>query len=473
MGEGLLSQVQKTISRYRMLNKRDKVVVACSGGPDSVALLYLLNELKEKLDLRLFVAHFNHKLRGKESDLDEKFVRKLASFLKLKIFVKSIEVKKEAKRRRLSLEECARVLRYGFLNQIADKIGAQRIALGHNSDDQAETVLMRLIRGSGSLGLSGIPPIKERIIRPLIEIKREEIEKFLTEKKIEYRIDSSNLRPDFLRNKVRLHLLPIIEKEYNPKIKEVLNRTAKILSAQERYLREEGLKCYRRVCLKEAEDKIILDLKRFFNYDISLKRIIIRLGLEKLKGDLTQFGFEPIESVLKLVEEKKSGKRVDLSKSSISGRKESIFADITKDHLALSKEKEKRYNFLISNFGKKNLNSLGLEINLEKLSDFSLAKIRRNKDQNVAYLDGDKLKFPLRLRSRKVGDSFKPLGFKGTKKVADFLVDKKVPRCERDKVLLLISNKKLAWIASFRISDEFKVTPPTKKVVKIKINEAG
>jgi tRNA(Ile)-lysidine synthase len=469
MDVDFLNQVQKTISRYQMLNKGDKVVVACSGGPDSVALLYLLNELKEKLSLKLFVAHFNHRLRGKEADLDEIFVRKLASFLKLKIFVKSIQIKNEAKKRKLSIEECARVLRYGFLNQIADKVGAQRIALGHNSDDQAETVLMRLIRGSGSLGLSGIPPIKERIIRPLIEIRREKIEEFLTEKKIGYRIDSSNLRPDFLRNKVRLSLLPLIRKEYNPKIEEVLNRTAKILSAQEKHLKEEGLKCYRKVCLKEAEGKIILDLRGFFNYDMSLKRIIIRLGLEKLKGDLTQFGFEPIESVLRIVEEKKSGKRVDLSKRSVSKRKESIFADITKDYLTLYKEREKRYSFLISKFGKKNLNSLSLKINLDKLSDFPLAKIRENKDQNVAYLDGDKLKFPLRLRSREVGDRFKPLGFKGTKKVADFLVDLRIPRCERRKVLLLISNNRIAWIAGFRISDEFKVTPKTKKVVKIEM----
>ncbi|MGB2697476.1 MAG: tRNA lysidine(34) synthetase TilS, partial [Candidatus Zixiibacteriota bacterium] len=219
----LISKAKKTIDRYHMIKSGDKVVVAVSGGPDSVTLLLVLLELKKDFNLSLFIAHVNHKLRGKESDQDQGFVRKLASDLNIKLYTSSFQVKKEAKKMKLSVEECAREIRYNYLNKLADKLKAQKIALGHNFNDQAETVLIRLIRGSGSLGLSGIPPVKNKIIRPLIEIKREEIEAFLKKKKIPFRIDSSNLRTDYLRNKVRLKLLPILKKGYNPKIEEVLN----------------------------------------------------------------------------------------------------------------------------------------------------------------------------------------------------------------------------------------------------------
>lgn len=462
----LLEKVKKTITKYSMLNKGDRVVVAVSGGPDSVALLYLLEEIKKEYDLKLFIAHLNHKLRGKESDYDQEFVFNLASKLGLKFYSKSFNVKKLAKKKRLSLEEGARVARYDYLNQVASKVKAQKIALGHTADDQAETVLMRLLRGSGSLGLSGIPPKGDKLIRPLIEVKREEVEGFLKGGKIKFRTDSSNLRPDFLRNKLRLKLLPLIEREYNPKIKKVLGRTSYLLSEEEKYLKKKALELFKKSLIEKNETEIILDLENFFDYDKSLKRIIIRICLERLEGSLKKIGFEPAERLLNLVEKGKTGKKIDFGKG--------LSSYVSKDYLCFYKnKKKKKHSFVFHPPGEKNLKSSGLKVKSQILEFFSLDDIEKNKDPYQAHLDLDKLKFPLRLRSRKDGDWFKPLGMKGKKNLSDFLIDKKIPSYKRDDVLLLVSDKKIAWVIGHRISEDFKVTEKTKKVLKIKVTKDG
>lgn len=462
----LLEKVKKTITKYSMLNKGDRVIVAVSGGPDSVALLYFFKEIEKEYDLKLFVAHLNHKLRGKESDKDQEFVLNLASELNLKVYSKSFDVKKLAKKKKLSLEEGARVARYDYLNQVASKLKAQKIALGHNTDDQAETVLMRLLRGSGSLGLSGIPPKVDKLIRPLIEVKREEVEDFLKSKKLKFRTDSSNLRPDFLRNKLRLKLLPLIEREYNPKIKKVLGRTSYLLSEEEKYLKKKALELFKKSLIEKNEKEIILDLKKFFDYDRSLKRIIIRTCLEKLEGSLKKIGFEPAERLLNLLEKGKTGKKIDFGKR--------LSSYVSKDYLCFYKEKKKKkHSFIFHSPEEKNLKSSGLEVKSQILEIFSLDDIEKNKDPYQAHLDLDKLKFPLKLRSRKDGDRFKPLGMKGKKNLSDFLIDKKIPSYKRDAVLLLVSDKKIAWVTGHRISEDFKVTEKTKKVLKVKIIKDG
>lgn len=461
-----IEKVKKTIDKYSMLDRGDKVVVAVSGGPDSVALLYLLKEIEKECELKLFVAHLNHKLRGKESDKDQEFVSGLAKKLGLKFYHKSLDVRKSAKRKKLSLEEGARVARYDYFNQIADRVKAQKVALGHNGDDQAETVLMRLIRGSGSLGLSGIPPKKGRLIRPLIEVKRDQIENFLRNRKINSRTDSSNLKAFFLRNKLRLKLLPLIQKEYNPKIKEVLSRTALLLSDEERYLRKKALDIYKECLSEKSHTEIVLDLKRFFNYDISLKRIVIRVCVEMLLGSLKKIGYKPTERLLDLVEREKTGKKIDFGKE--------LFAYLSDEHLCFyKKEKRKTKSYVFNPPEEKKLRSLDLKVKSRILKSFSLEDIEKNKDFYQAFLDYDKLKSPLNFRSRKDGDKFKPLGMKGEKNLADFLIDKKVPPYKRDRVLLLISDEKIAWVVGYRIAEDFKITPKTKRALKIKIEKDG
>jgi len=427
----LVHRVKSTIERHQMLKSGDRVLVAVSGGPDSVALLFLLLELKKELNLSLLVAHVNHKLRGKESDQDQEFVRKLASDLKLKLYSRSFQVKKEAKKLRLSVEECARKIRYEYLNKLAERLKAQKIALGHNFNDQAETVLLRLIRGSGSLGLSGIPPVKDRVIRPLIETKREEIETFLKEKNIPFRIDSSNLRTDYLRNRVRLKL-------------------------------REAQKAYGKTLLKEQKGKILLDSKRFSGRDEWLKRLLIRNCVKKLQGDVRELNFEKVETLLDLLRQGKSGKSVDLLAD--------IRADVTKDLLSIHKKKEEGFNYHLSSPTQRRMGKLGVSVRSEIFPGSSLPRKLRGENRWVAFLDRDKLKPPLRLRSRKNGDRFRPLGMKGSKSVADFLVDSKIPRCDRDEVMLLTSRDRIVWLVGYRISEDFKVTPKTKRILKIEVS---
>ncbi|MCK4384785.1 MAG: tRNA lysidine(34) synthetase TilS [candidate division Zixibacteria bacterium] len=467
--EVLLKKFKQTIARYDLLEippqaglgKGDKVLVAVSGGPDSVALLYALLEIKDEFGLDLCVGHLNHKLRGRESDQDQKFVKNLASELNLKFFSKSIDVKKEAKKKKLSLEEGARLVRYGYLEDLADRIKANKIAVGHQADDQAETFLMRLLRGAGGAGLSGIPPKRGKIIRPLIEIKREEIERFLKEKKLSYRTDSSNLLPNYFRNKTRLVLLPLIQKEFNPKIVDVLNRASSVISLQQQYVEKNCEEVLRFVCKSKRKDKIVLDLKRFIEYDMCLKREMIRLCVKELIGDQAELSFDSIERTLSLIQKQNSGRRVRLTGS--------IWAEVSGENLAIYIEKKKQHNYTISLPGKKNLGNLGMQIKSEIVSRSSLPGKIKSKGEEVAFLDWGKLKGPFRLRSRRPKDKFKPLGMQGTKSIADFLIDMKVPRYERDEVMLLTTQGKIAWILGYRISDEFKVTDKTKKVLRIEL----
>jgi tRNA(Ile)-lysidine synthase len=488
--EVFLKKFKQTIARYDLLGKGEKVLVAVSGGPDSVALLYALMEIKNEFDLDICVAHLNHKLRGRESDQDQKFVKNLASEVDLKFFTKSIDVKKEAKKRKLSLEETARLVRYSYLEDLANRIKADRIAVGHQADDQTETFLMRLLRGAGGSGLSGIPAKRGKIIRPLLETKKEEIEKFLKEKGQSYRTDSSNLLPNYFRNKIRLLLLPLIKKKFNPKIVDVLNRASNIISSQQQYIEKSCEEILDFLCkskrkmvrlpsarlpstsLRDGEqsrtvrtsrspqkDEIVLDLKRFVNYDICLKREMIRLCVKELNGDSTNLSFDSIERALNLIQRKKSGRKVKLTGN--------IWAEVSGKNLAIYKEGKKQYNHPISLPGEKNLRSLGMKIKSEIVFRSSLPEKIRSKGEEVVFLDWEKLKGPFNLRSRRPKDKFKPLGMEGTKSIADFLIDTKVPRYERDEVMLLTSQGRIAWVVGYRISDEFKVTDKTKKVLKM------
>ncbi|MDP3025698.1 MAG: tRNA lysidine(34) synthetase TilS [candidate division Zixibacteria bacterium] len=455
----ILRKFEQTIRRFNMLQKGDRVIVACSGGPDSVALLHLLNQIKEKYDLKLFVAHINHKLRGQESDEDERFVKRLAKDLGLDFYSKSFDVKKIAKKEKLSIEEAAREVRYDYLNKLANRIKATKIALGHNADDQAETVLMRLIRGAGGLGLSGMPPVKDKLIRPLLEIKREKIEQFLKENELGFRIDSSNLRKVYLRNKVRLELMPYLKKNYNPNIVDTLNRTASILSAQEDYLKKETLKAFDKIA-KAQKEKISLDLAKLFNYDIFLQREILRLVFERLGEGEFKGSFAQVELVLNLAQQRKAGRRIFLKKD--------VLAEVSAGHLNFYKVKKEEKDQSLVFPGAAESERFGIRLDSEVIKRKNLKEKPYLKDEMTAFLSWDKLKPPFILRNPRTGDRFSPLGMKGTKSLKDFLTDLKVPRYEKERVLVLTSNDWIVWVLGYRIADQFKVQKNTKEILRIK-----
>ena len=458
----LVSKVKVTIKRHRLLKSGDRILVSVSGGPDSVALLSLLIELRDNFKWDLEVVHINHKLRGKESDKDLEFVKKLATKYGLEFHSNFFNTKKFAKDKKLSLEDAARQIRYNFLEKTAQKIKADKIALGHTQNDQAETVLMRLFRGSGSLGLSGIPIKRGKFVRPLLEVSREEVLKYLKEKKIPYRTDKSNLAAQFLRNRIRHKLLPWLKKEINPEIISSLTRTATILNEIEQYLDRETKKIFEKLA-QTTKNKILINRQKFSDLSGIFKKNLIRYSWTNLTAEIYPLEFKQVERVLGLVETGKVGKRVNL--------KNGYLTELNFKHLVIFKKQLKKYKISVKFPGEFKLNGYNLKARImerKKLPD----KVR-TKSENYAYLDLEKLKTPLYLRGYLPGDKFKPLGMKGNKKLSDFFTDSKIPRHKREETLLLTSKKKIAWIVGQRISDEFKITNKTKKVLALQFSDAG
>jgi len=303
-----LDTIKRTVNKYKLIDKGNKIVVGVSGGPDSVALLIILNSLKKDLDLDLYVAHLDHMLRN-DSGKDRVFVEKLCIKMGIPVTIgkaNCAELKKSG-----SLEENARNARLAFLFKVAAYVRADKIALGHNLDDQAETVLMRLLRGAGLYGLSGILPKRDIqgfcIIRPLIETKRADIEKFLKKNKAKWRIDKTNLLDVYFRNKIRHKLLPLLEKEYNSNIKEVLRNTAENVGYDYEYLDQAA----RRISKKMGS---VIRIDKFAKLHPSLQRMILRLNIARVKGDTRRITSKHIKELESLLLSRPVNSIVDLPK---------------------------------------------------------------------------------------------------------------------------------------------------------------
>jgi len=301
----LKEKIKKTIARYNMLSKGDTVLVGVSGGPDSMALLYLLMDIKDEYGITLKIAHLNHGFREEAAE-EAEFVRERAASLGLEAVLKFIDVPSIKERDGLSSQEAAREARYSFFKEAAGEAGANKVALAHTSDDQAETVLIRLLRGSGPLGLSGIPPVRALnsqqavIIRPLIDCSRKEIEGYLSEKGIPFVTDSSNLKMDYMRNRVRMELIPFLE-GYNPNIREVLVRTAEIIHKDNQFLETEGERAYKSISRQSGQD-IAVDFKTLKGLPQAMSSRVIRNAIEGVKGDLKRISFQHIAEILNLMD---------------------------------------------------------------------------------------------------------------------------------------------------------------------------
>lgn len=308
-------KAKRTIDRFRMLSPGDTVLVGVSGGPDSMALLYLLMDIKDEYGITLKIAHLNHGFR-KEAAEEAEFVRERAVSLGLEAVIRFIDVPSIKEREGLSSQEAAREARYAFFKESAGETGANKVALAHTSDDQAETVLIRLLRGSGPLGLSGIPPVREikrqgsgvgslepLIIRPLIDCSRKEIEGYLSEKGIPFVTDSSNLKMDYMRNRVRMELIPFLE-GYNPNIKETLVRTAELVHQDNQFLEMEGERAYEGARSKGegARDTTTLDFKATKELHPAILSRVVRKAIGEIKGDLKRISFRHISDILDLLD---------------------------------------------------------------------------------------------------------------------------------------------------------------------------
>jgi len=453
-----------------MLEKGDKVVIGVSGGPDSVALAYILASIREDYDLSLFIAHLNHMFRPVEAEKEVRFLRDLSNRLGMPFFVKHENVPDFIKERKVSPEAGAREVRYAFFSEIIGKVGATKFALGHNLDDQAETVLLNLFRGSGHTGLGAILPVNGKFIRPLIESSKKDILGFLEKDRIEYCIDSSNLEPVYQRNKIRLELMPMLEKDYNPNIKETLFRTSIILQQEDAYLETQAQKLVIHVLKKGKGEEVSLAAKELKRIPAALQPRILREAIRRVKGDILQLSFGHIEDLLDLIHNKPSGSILNLPEDVVAFKEYervrirkggAVFMAAAHKQNITSPQKQIKDQYVI-----KKVVSIK-----NKPSSF----YRANHD--TAYFDADKVGFSFFIRTKKDGDRFFPQGAQGKKKLSDFFIDHKVTREMRDKIPLLVatfkkgkfSESKIVWVVGYRIGEEVKVTDATKKVLKIQV----
>ena len=292
--------VLRTIKKYNLINANDKIVLGVSGGPDSLFMLDILNKLKEKLQFQIVVAHINHKIR-EEADSEEEFVRQFCERINVEFYSKRIEVVKYANNNKIGLEEAGRKIRYEFFDEVAEITNSNKIAIAHNKNDKVETIIMNLLRGSGVTGLQGIQPIKDnKIIRPIIEIEREDIENYCNENNLEPRIDISNLDNTYTRNKIRNVVIPYIKEEFNPNFIETITRLSEVITEENKFLKNITEQAYRRILIEKKDKEIVLDLKKFNNEELIIRNRLILHTATALNGNCQGIEKIHIQDIIKL-----------------------------------------------------------------------------------------------------------------------------------------------------------------------------
>jgi len=457
----LLKRVKRTIDHFHLLNQGDRLVVGVSAGADSMVLLHVLNTYRQTFNLSLIIAYVNHGLRPKESEEEAEFVQKECDRLQLTFECGTFNVREFQNVSGFSVQEAARRLRFHFFNQLLQKYEAQKIALGHHADDQVETVLLRLMRGAGLQGLKGILPVREgRVIRPLLEVWRHEIETFAFQHSIPFLTDASNLKKDYLRNRLRLHLIPLLEKEYQPNVKQVLLRTSAILREENDYLEREAEKVYRNMVGAEGE-------ARTFQYAAyrSLHPALQWRVLQKTLGDLYGEEREDLEvpQIFKKLQQSSPSFQLELPLGICMEKRYNTVHLVRKRVEAIPP-----FEIELNSPGRTIIKEIRREVVIEEMSVKEQDLIPKT-SPDTAFLDYQALQFPLRIRNFRPGDRFQPLGVKGNQKLKEFFIDHKVPRFERPRIPLLISGEKIVWVIGYRIDECARIGNKTKKILKVKV----
>jgi len=457
----MIKKVIKTIEKYKLLDEEDRVVAALSGGPDSTALLVALVQIAKQLDFSIIVAHYNHGLRGTSSDEDEKYSQELA--IKLGLIFVSGKMDQKLRQKGKSPEDFYRQQRYQFLDKVAEDYNAQKIALGHNIQDQAETVLLNLLRGSGLGGLKGILPMREgKFIRPLIEVSRGEIIAFLSEAGISYCQDSSNESKIYLRNKIRFELIPYLKEKFNPRIEENLAQMAEILRQDDEYIRNSVQEALKSTYIQNQSNRIIsLNIEYIKGLAPAIRSRLFKKILESLNPEKNGFSFSNIKALERLAQITESGKRFSLPLG-IEAKREYDNLILKRDKACL---KQVDYEYPVNIPGIIYVKETNRTISIEKTSRDKMDRHSKNK----VYLDLDKIQQPVILRNRRDGDRFQPLGMKGRQKIKSLFINRKIPRHKRNEIMLLVDQNSVIWIENMHLSDRVKISPQTINILGLEI----
>lgn len=418
MKNKIIKRIEKTIVQKALINEGESVLVAFSGGADSVCLLYALKNLEDKIGFKVLAAHLNHGLRGEEADRDEEFSKDFCKKLGVECITSNCDVRKYAKTHNLSEELAGREIRYSFFFSVMEERKIQKLAVGHHLDDQAETVLMHLIRGSGIDGLSGMRHKRGTIIRPLLDFEKQEILDFCRRENLDFCTDLTNFETDYNRNKIRLDLIPKM-REFNPAVSKTLAKTAKILADEADFL--EDIACEK---AKELIDENSCRISELLSVHPAIRRRVVRKMIEAVKKTKKDISADYIDKVLSIAEAMLTGKTLNLG--------ENIIARIEYDRLIIEKNKE------IKGF------SYDIFMNTPFKIPENGVNIRIKECQNGSF------KFPenavFSVRTRENGDRIYPLGMEGSKKLKDFFIDEKISRPKREEAVLVLCNSDIAMI---------------------------
>jgi len=455
----MIDRVLSFIQTKQMLSPGDKVVLGVSGGPDSMALWEIMQEIAGFMRLELIIAHVNHGLRP-EADEEEEYVRSLAKERKVKAFFYKVDVKERARQSKSSVETAARQERYAFFARVLEETGAARIATAHHRDDVAETVLLHLLRGSGIRGLRGIMPINNRIIRPLLILTKGEILDFLAQKKVKFFIDKSNNDPVYLRNRIRHELIPWLQAEYNPAIIESLNQLADIAREENEAMEKITGNLWKEALLEKNTEAITLKTDALKGMELAFKRRIILKALTEI-GGYAGWNLLDVERVIAMLNQTGSRRIIKLRKG--------IRVNKVYDKIIFITQTPTQTSFFyvlesVPTVVRVGENNTAYSFELLDIRDF-------NPEPGTLYLDYAKLSLPLVVRNRLPGDHFYPQGMEGRKKLKDYFIDRKIPYFLRDKIPLLSSpsaNRVWAILDEGRIDKAVAVNNSTRQILVIK-----
>jgi tRNA(Ile)-lysidine synthase len=443
----------------RLLKRGERILLAISGGLDSMVMLQLFLDLKDKLGVTVGVAHVHHGLRGKFSDHDAAFVKNFCIKRGLAFWSKKVPVRRMAKNNHWSLEEAARNLRYQALEEIAKNENFGKICTAHHQGDQAETVLMRIIKGTGWQGLSGIREQRGKVVRPMLVFSKEEILNYAKKTKLKFVSDASNADTVFFRNRIRHRLLPMIKKQFDPQVEKHLQQLGFIAGETRRWLYMEAERLFKRHC-RADETKIVLEIKRFNKYLFIQRQSLIELIFERLGGTHRSLVFSDFSRIVEFIESAQRGKRLLFEENECVKYSDRVVFQRT------GKGKSAGFAYAVES---------GLSYDWPKIRfesrRVSPAEIKLGRSKYVEYLDPKKITGQLILRSWKAGDYFFPLGMTSSKKLSDFFIDNKIPNSEKLAIPILCeqdgANEHVIWICGYRLDERYKIDPSTKQILKV------
>jgi len=458
MNSEMISRVRDTLNKFSMLHGGERVVAAVSGGPDSTAMLHALFLLRDEYGIELAVAHLNHNLRGAESKRDLEFVREKSGEYGLEFFTRTLRAGLLKKTSDEGLQAAARERRLAFLSDTAKKFKASRIAVGHTMDDQAETILMRVMTGSGLAGLSGMWPVRGLLIKPLIETNRAEVMDFIKGYGLSYIVDSSNLKDSYLRNNIRHRLLPFIKENYNPSIVSTLARTAELLRHDNNYI--DAIARHLGVVIKKTQREVVLDAGRLRGLHHALLTRVF-LSSAGSFSRRSRIGSSHIMAFIELVNSNKPNLRMTLP-GGLTVRRE--YGRIILTPRSLPEAKPFDTALLVPGVTK-----------IRGIGSFETTLIEGrlvSRGKGTACFDYDAIGKKLKARSFHPGDRIRPFGMKGHRKVKDIFIDEKIPLGRRGRTPLVFADDEVLWVAGIRQSEACRVNQDTAKTLKIKFRRS-